>query len=74
MKQREIARELKISQPAVQNAVALARQMEVLGIADPYVPLTAPPDDYERLRRHKHPRFCFEPLTPAASVAPAQDA
>jgi hypothetical protein len=36
--------------------------MAALGVADPYLPLAAPPDDYERLRRHQHPRFRFEPL------------
>ena len=60
--QREIAWELGLTQPAVQRAVALGRRMAALGIADPYLPLAAPPDDYERLRRHKHPRFRFEPL------------
>lgn len=60
--QREIARELGITQPAVQRAVALGRRMASLGIVDPYLPLTAPPGDYERLRRHKHPRYRFEPL------------
>jgi hypothetical protein len=63
MGQREIARELGITQPAVQRAVALGRQMANLGIDDPYVPLTAPPEDYARWRRHKHPRYRFEPLT-----------
>jgi hypothetical protein len=63
-KQREIAHELGITLPAVQNAVALARRMESLGIVDPYVPLTEPPEDYERLRRHHHSRYRFEPLDP----------
>ena len=56
MTQRGIAAALGISQPAVQAAVALARRMEREGIDDPYVPLAAPPDDYNRLRRHRHPR------------------
>jgi len=47
----------------VQRAVALGRRMASLGIQDPYLPLTAPPGDYERWRRHKHPRYRFEPLT-----------
>jgi DNA invertase Pin-like site-specific DNA recombinase len=63
MGQREIARELGITQPAVQRAVALGRQMANLGIDDPYLPLTAPPEDYARWRRHKHRRYRFEPLT-----------
>jgi hypothetical protein len=62
LKQREIAGELGITQPAVQDAMALARCMEELGIDDPYVPLAEPPDDYNRLRMHLHPRYRFEPL------------
>jgi hypothetical protein len=61
--QREVAWELGITQPAVQRAEALGRRMATLGISDPYLPLDAPPEDYKRLRRHKHPRFRFEPLT-----------
>jgi DNA invertase Pin-like site-specific DNA recombinase len=62
--QREIAQELKITLPAVQRAGALAGRMEDLGITDPYQPLTGPPEDYERLRRHQHGRYRFEPLPP----------
>jgi hypothetical protein len=69
--QREIAWELGITQPAVQRAAALARRMEALGVEDPYLPLTAPPDDYEKLRRHQHPRYRFEPLPSAAAEAVA---
>jgi DNA invertase Pin-like site-specific DNA recombinase len=61
--QREVAQELGITQPAVQRAVALGRRMASLRIQDPYLPLTAPPGDYERWRRHKHPRYHFEPLS-----------
>lgn len=68
MTQRGIAAALGISQPAVQGAVALARRMAQEGIDDPYVALAAPPDDYNRLRRHRHPRYRFEPL----SVPPAE--
>ncbi|MFO0878156.1 MAG: recombinase family protein [Gemmataceae bacterium] len=60
--QREIARELGITLPAVQKAVALSRCMEALGIEDPYLPLSEPPADYHRLRRHRHRRYRFEPL------------
>jgi hypothetical protein len=60
--QREIASGLGITQPAVQRAAALGRQMMTLGIEDPYLPLAAPPEGYERLRRHKHARYRFEPL------------
>jgi site-specific DNA recombinase len=62
LKQRDIAGALGITQPAVQDAMALARCMEELGIDDPYMPLAEPPDDYNRLRMHLHPRYRFEPL------------
>jgi hypothetical protein len=68
--QRDIARELGITQAAVQHAVALGRRMTALGIEDPYLPLHAPPPDYERWRRHKHPRYHFEPLTGAEPSGP----
>lgn len=47
---------------AVHNALALQRQMEALGIDTPYVMLLAPPKDYPKVRRHKHPRYDFRPL------------
>ncbi|MHB1426455.1 MAG: recombinase family protein [Gemmataceae bacterium] len=62
LSQHEIAWELEITQPAVQRAMALSRSMDKFGVVNPYVPLTAPPDDYAKLRRHKHPRYRFEPL------------
>jgi DNA invertase Pin-like site-specific DNA recombinase len=61
MQQREIAAELGITQPAVQNALRLQREMDRLGTQDPYVPVLQPPEDYKKLRRHKHPRYHFEP-------------
>ena len=33
-----------------------------IGLTDPYVAVTEPPDDYAKLRRHKHKRYRFEPL------------
>jgi hypothetical protein len=74
LSQHEIAWELDITQTAVQRAAALSRSMDKLGVADPYLPLTAPPDDYAKLRRHKHPRYRFEPLQgQAAQVHLATD-
>jgi len=70
LKQRDIAWELDITQPAVQRAVALSRRMEGLRINDPYVPLFAPPDDDERLCRHRHPRYRFELLKPQEPEPP----
>jgi DNA invertase Pin-like site-specific DNA recombinase len=66
--QRDVAWELGITQPAVQEAAALARRMDELHIADPYLPLTHPPDDYNRLRRHRHKRYKFDPLGPGAGA------
>ena len=62
LSQHEIAWELDITETAVQRAVALSRHMDKLGVSDPYLPLSAPSDDYDKLRRHKHPRYRFEPL------------
>jgi hypothetical protein len=47
---------------AVQNALALQRVMTSQSLNDPYVMLREPPDDYPKLRRHKHPRYSFRPL------------
>ena len=63
--EREIARRLGITQPAVQHAAALARLMDELSLTDPYLPVTAPPEDCSKMRRHKHPRYRFEPLPEA---------
>ena len=47
---------------AVRNALALQRQMSSFGLDSPYVAVLDPPDDYPKLRRHKHPRYSFKPL------------
>ena len=47
---------------AVQNALALQRKMEELGLETPYVTLFEPPADYSKLRRHKNNKYCFTPL------------
>jgi site-specific DNA recombinase len=61
MSQRCIGRNLaeKATQPAVQNAIALHRQMQERGLSSPYELLLEPPDDYAKLRRHKNPRYQF---------------
>jgi DNA invertase Pin-like site-specific DNA recombinase len=69
--QRKIACELGLTLPAVQAAVVLTRRMEALEIDDPYIRLTGPMDDYDRMCRHKHPRYHFEPLS---SESPPPDA
>jgi hypothetical protein len=73
LKQRDIAWELEITQPAVQRAVALSNKMAALGISDPYVPLTEPPADY-KLRRHRHPRYHFDPQNSQSGAEPPPSA
>lgn len=53
----QIARELGVTLPVVQQAINLRKQLDQLGIDDPYQPLTEPPEDYSKLRRHRHKRF-----------------
>jgi DNA invertase Pin-like site-specific DNA recombinase len=64
LKQRDIAWELDISQAAVQRSLALAKRMREQGVSDSYIPLAGPPENYKKLRRHRHRRYRFEPLTP----------
>ena len=47
--------------PAVQKALALDRMMKEQGLDSPYVLVREPPDDYPKLRRHKNPKYRFEP-------------
>jgi len=46
----------------VQDALALHRKMLSLGLDSPYALVLEPPDDYPKLRRHKHPRYVFQSL------------
>jgi hypothetical protein len=62
-----IALELGITKTAVQKAAALDRMMKDRSLIDPYVPVTSLPDDFTKLRRHKHPRYKFDPLPEAGS-------
>jgi len=62
--QRQIAAQLtdeKPKQPVVQKALALDRKMKELGLESPYVLVTEPPEDYPTLRRHKNPKYRFQP-------------
>jgi hypothetical protein len=67
--ERQVAERLGITETAVQRAAALGRRMAQLGVTDLYQPVHAPPRDYGKLRRHKHPRYRFEPLDPGAGPA-----
>ena len=62
--QREIAAKLspKVTQTAVGNALTLHQQMLDLGLTDPWITLVEPPSDYAKLRRHKNPKYRFEPV------------
>jgi len=62
LNQTQIAANLGITKTAVQRAFALQRKMDELGLTDPYVPVLEPPEDYKKLRRHKHHRYEFKPL------------
>jgi hypothetical protein len=61
-----IAPALKITKTVVQQAAALNRLMIKLGLSDPYINVVNPPDDYGKLRRHRHQRFKFQRLDDAA--------
>jgi site-specific DNA recombinase len=66
--ERQLANELGITQPAVQKSIKLQHVIDKLSITDPYVPVTQPPDDMKKLRRHKHPDYRFEPLPGADEI------
>ena len=66
----QIGEELGITDTAVQRSVALDRKMRSLGLTDPYVPVTEPPEDCGRLRRHKRAKYRFEPLVNFSEVSP----
>ena len=47
---------------AVGKALNLHKQMLAAGLADPWIFVHEPPDDYTKLRRHKNPNYRFEPI------------
>lgn len=62
--QRQIAARLtdeKPKQAAVQNALDLDRKMKERRLESPYILVTEPPEDYPKLRRHKNPKYSFQP-------------
>jgi DNA invertase Pin-like site-specific DNA recombinase len=62
MNQREAAKILGITSTAVQRAQALDKKMKELGITDPYIQLNEPPPENSKIKRHKHPRYKFNPV------------
>jgi DNA invertase Pin-like site-specific DNA recombinase len=67
LSERQVAKQLGITVTAAQRAAALDRQMNQLGITDPYLAVAEPPTDYGKLRRHRHSRYRFEPSHGGAS-------
>ena len=61
---REIAEQLPVkpTSTAVGHALALDRKMRAMGLEKPYVVILEPPPDYPKLRRHKNPKYRFEPV------------
>jgi len=59
--QRQIAKELSATQPAVSKALNLDRLMRAKGLETPYELVAEPPVDYPKLRRHDNPKYRFEP-------------
>lgn len=68
MTERQVARELGITVTAAQRASALQRKMDRLGLLDPYLRMSEPPEDCTKFRRHKHPRYRFQPLEHAGQL------
>ena len=60
--ERQIADALGVTHPVVPQAMKLHRAMQRLGADDPYQVLTEPPAGSNKMRRHKHPRYRFQPL------------
>ena len=69
LSERNVAAALGLTVTAAQASAALARRMSELGLDDPYIRLDGPPTDQERLRRHKHPQYRFEPLAGHPTVS-----
>ena len=63
MKQRDIGSQLGLAQSAVEKALRIHRQMVEQGLTEPFIRLTSLPENCHRLRRHKHKRYRFEPLS-----------
>ncbi|MDG3005898.1 recombinase family protein [Paludisphaera mucosa] len=60
--EKKVAAQLGLTVTATQRAASLDRLMDEKGLADPYVRMTGPLEDSKRTRRHRHPRYRFEPL------------
>jgi hypothetical protein len=58
---KEIAKELGVTETAVQRSVALQKALSANRVADPHIRVTEPPEN-ARQRMHRHPDYLFEPL------------
>lgn len=66
--EREAAKACGITATAAQHAAVLQRKMDGLGVTDPYILVTEPPENCPKLRSHKHPDYRFGPLPGAGEV------
>lgn len=60
--EKDVAKQLGITITAASRAYSLQKKMDDLGVVDPYQPVTEPPEDFTKLRRHHHKRYDFQPL------------
>ncbi|MDZ4687349.1 MAG: hypothetical protein SH850_19945 [Planctomycetaceae bacterium] len=62
LREQEIGQRLGMAESAVRQSLRIHRLMMSQGLAEPLVRLAELPARTNRLRRHRHPRFRFEPL------------
>lgn len=60
----DLAEQLGIAFTTSMLARRLYRKMSELGVKNPYQRVTSPPEKGWRCRRHKHPRYQFDPCPP----------
>lgn len=66
--ERQAANVVGITHTAAQRAAKLQRAMDDLGLVDPMIQITEPPANNGRYKRHKHPRYSFDPLPGAGEL------
>jgi hypothetical protein len=59
---RQVSKRLSIAYSAAERALRVHRLMKERGLDEPYLRITEIEDDMNRLRRHRSPRFRFNPL------------
>lgn len=73
LKEREVAVQLGITQPAVQSAAKLHREMLRLGVRDPWQPVRDSVEAANYFKRISHARFRFTPLDGFVPKFPVTD-